>query len=184
MTRHCRNVKRESTLTFHASRFIFHVQTSISGNRSRIQRHNRSSSSGCKRRRTTKRCTASSNSSQSSNGGSGTGWQRSKRPSVCTHARARESQADFGQIRYSNCVILREAHMRRPSSFQFDGNLNVDCPRFKSPLSELTDVIQPPVSSATTRCEGKFNQTSPMRRAKLRAGVQITSSHIFTGSAN
>ena len=33
MTRHCRNVKRESTRTFHASRFIFHVQTSISSMR-------------------------------------------------------------------------------------------------------------------------------------------------------
>ena len=108
---------------------------------------------------------------------------RNARPCARTHARARAKRTS-DKIRYSNCVILREAHMRRPSSFQFDGNLNGDCPRFESPLSELTDVIQPPVSSAATRCEGKFNQTSPMRTAKLRAGVQITSSHIFTGSAN
>jgi hypothetical protein len=27
---------------------------------------------------------------------------------------------------HSNCIILCEAHMRRPSSFEFDGNLNVE----------------------------------------------------------
>jgi len=37
--------------------------------------------------------------------------------------RAKRISDKFG---HSNCIILREAHMRRPSSFEFDGNLNVE----------------------------------------------------------